>query len=179
MRFELLAADKAEQAVALFYHAFKAAEGEAEAKSVSGLVSKFFGNYPRQGLIGFAACSEDELAGTVFFSELSYPEDHHSVYLLSPMAVKTSYQGKGIGRRLIHFAHEHLKKRNVNLTLTYGDIRFYSKAGYQPVSETDIAAPFKLTYPEGWLVCRLDGRSPAIIKGPSQCIAELADQSYW
>jgi predicted N-acetyltransferase YhbS len=95
------------------------------------------------------------------------------------MAVKTEFHGKGIGQALINFAHEKLRKEGVNLTVTYGDINFYSKTGYELVSEDSIAAPLKLSYPDGWLAHSLDGSSDLKIKGSSSCIPELNNQSLW
>lgn len=179
MRYAGLDSGKAKEVEALFYNVFSDSEGEKEAESVSGLVKRYLKNYPRKNLRGYVAIDSGEIVGSVFFSELTYPKSNSLVFLLSPMAVKTAFQGRGIGRSLINFAHEDLKQDQVNLTLTYGDINFYSKVGYQHISESKIAAPFKLTYPDGWLVNRLDGITPLELDGPSICIPELQDESLW
>lgn len=95
------------------------------------------------------------------------------------MAVRTDYHGKGIGQNLIYFAHEKLKNQDVNITMTYGDIKFYSKSGYDHISNTIIASPLPLSYPEGWLACSLDGKTPLKIDGPSYCIEDLNNVDLW
>ncbi len=167
------------EVVQLFFETFKASENEEEAVTVSGLVEKYLKNYPRKELKGFAATDRGRLVGCVFFSKLNFPASERQAFLLSPMAVKTDAQGKGIGQSLILFGHKALRKEGAQVALTYGDVRFYSKSGYQQVSEESIAAPFTLSYPEGWLACALDSSIPLSISGPSQCIPELADPRLW
>jgi len=179
MKYIQLESDKAEEVVRLFYNTFKASENEEEALAVSGLVQKYLQNYPRIDLKGFVAVEGGQIVGCVFFSQLIYTESNKKVFILSPMAVKTEFHGKGIGQTLINYAHEELLKTGVNLTTTYGDIHFYSKTGYEFVTETSVAAPLKLTYPEGWLAYSLDGDSQLDIEGPSNCIPELNNQCLW
>ncbi len=179
MKYIQLESEKAEEVIALFFNTFKASENEEEALVVSGLVKKYLQNFPREDLKGFVALDEGRIVGCVFFSELNYLKSNKKVFILSPMAVKTEFHGKGIGQALIRHAHEELRKEGVNITMTYGDISFYSKTGYELVSEDSIAAPLKLSYPEGWLAYSLDGITPLKIEGLSNCIPELDDQNLW
>lgn len=179
MKYTQLKLEKAAEVVQLFYHTFKASENEDEALAVSGLVKNYLQNYPRKDLKGFIALKDGQIVGCVFFSQLIFSQSNKKVFILSPMAVKTELHGKGVGQALIHYAHEELKKEGVNITTTYGDIKFYSKTGYELVSEDSIAAPLKLSYPHGWLAYSLDGNTPLKIEGPSSCIPELNDQSLW
>ena len=170
---------KGEEVIQLFYHTFKASENEDEAVAVSDLVKNYLQNYPRKDLKGFIALKDGQIVGCVFFSQLSYTDSDKKVFILSPMAVKTEFQGKGIGQALIRHAHQELRKEGVNITITYGDISFYSKTGYELVSEDSIAAPLKLSYPEGWLANSMDESTELKIEGPSSCIPELNDQNLW
>ncbi len=179
MEYIKLESEKAEEVIALFYNTFKASENEEEAIAISALVKKYLQNYPRADLKGFVALESGQIVGCVFFSQLKYIQSDKKVFILSPMAVKTQLQGKGIGQELINYAHEALRKEGVNLTTTYGDINFYAKTGYELVSDDLIAAPLKLSYPEGWLAYSLDGNTPLKIEGPSNCIPELDDQNLW
>ncbi len=179
MKYIRLEMTMAQEVQSLFYNTFNDSEGNEEAKSVSGLVKNYLKNYPREDLKSFVALESDQIVGCVFFSLLHYSESDKKVFILSPMAVKTSFQGKGIGQALIKFAHNKLREEGVNITTTYGDINFYSKIGYELVKEESIAAPLKLTYPEGWLAHSLDGITRLKIEGPSHCIPELNDESLW
>lgn len=163
----------------LFFEAFSASENEEEASVVRDLVHRYLSNYPREDLRGFVAIEGDTTIGCVFFSRLDYSLSDKNVFILSPMAVKTVHQGKGVGRTLIEFAHHELRKSGVHVTATYGDVRFYSKAGYKWVSEASMPAPFKLTYPEGWLACAIDRTTSLTIEGPVKCIPELNDPALW
>lgn len=179
MKFEPLVSDHCKEVIGLVYEVFNASGGEAEAKSVRGLVSRYLENYPRADLKGFIALDGSEVVGVVFFSQLVFPNSEKKVWLLSPMAVKTAMQGRGVGKALIRYAHDALRQEGVNLVTTYGDVKFYGKSGYRLVSEETLPAPFRLTYPEGWLASALDGSSAPEVEGPSKCIPELRDPSLW
>lgn len=179
MNFTQLKLENADEVIQLFYGTFRTSDNEEEAIAVSGLVTNYLKNYPRKDLKGFVALDGIQIVGCVFFSQLNYIESELSVFILSPMAVKTDFHGKGIGQALINYAHQELRREGVNITMTYGDINFYSKTGYCLVSEDAIAAPIKLSYPDGWLAHSLDGTSDLKIEGPSSCITELNDQSLW
>ena len=114
----------------------------------------------------------------MFFSKLIFENDLKA-YILSPMAILTEYQGKGIGQNLIHFAHNILKDNGVELVVTYGDIIFYSKTGYNQITEKIIKAPLKLSYPEGWLGQSLVNEKLDPILGMSYCVEALNKQSLW
>ena len=168
-----------EEVIELFYETFKISENVDEAQIVSGLVKNYLKNYPREDLKGYVAVETEQIVGCVFFSQLNYPKGDKKVFILSPMAVKNEFHGKGIGQALINFAHDKLKEEGVNITTTYGDINFYSKSGYELITEEVMSAPLKLTYPEGWLAKCLDGKTTLEIKGSSSCIPELNNQSLW
>jgi len=57
-------------------------------------------------------------------------ESEVNAFLLGPVAIHTSYQGKGIGQKLINFGLNTLKENGVELAFTYGDPNFYSKVGF-------------------------------------------------
>ena len=179
MLFTNLEIQHSQEVVQLFYNTFKESENESEAEIVSGLVRKYLQDFPREDLKGYVAMEDGEILGCVFFSQLYFPNSKSKVFILSPMAVKTECHGKGIGKALISYAHSALIKADVNLTMTYGDINFYSKAGYQQISESQISAPMPLTYPEGWLANCLNGKSPLAIPGIPYCIPELQDENVW
>lgn len=88
--------------------------------------------------------------GSIIFSRLTC-EDGTKAFLMAPVAVHSDYHGRGIGRGLINFGLDSLREAGVTLALTYGDINFYSKTGFMPISEELVRAPLPLSYPEGWL----------------------------
>ena len=99
--------------------------------------------------------------------------------MLAPVAVRTEYQAKGIGQSLIKHGLEEMKGLSVSVVVTYGDPSYYSKVGFQALSENVIQAPLELSMPEGWLGCSLTGDViPAITERPT-CVKEFNDPIYW
>lgn len=99
--------------------------------------------------------------------------------MLAPVAVHSKHQGKGIGKALINYGLEEMKNLSVAVVVTYGDPSFYSKVGFQPLSESIIQAPLKLSMPEGWLGQSLSEELiPTIDKRPT-CVNEFNDPVYW
>ncbi len=99
--------------------------------------------------------------------------------MLAPVAVSTKHQGKGVGQALINYGLNELKNRSAAVAITYGDPSFYSKVGFQSLSENVIQAPLKLSMPEGWLGQSLaEDKIPTIKERPA-CVKEFNDSAYW
>ena len=106
-------------------------------------------------------------------------ESEVNAFLLSPVAIHTKYQRKGIGQKLINYGIHHLKENGIALVFTYGDPKFYSKVGFSPISEKLVKAPLKLTYPEGWLGQSLVSDKIEPVSGRSYCVSALNKPEYW
>ena len=178
MKLSIFNSTQSQEVIELFTEVFSASEGETEGQVIGGLVSDLIATTEPQDLIGFVAISGEDIVGSIFFSRLVVPGDKVS-FILSPVAVATNEQGKGIGQQLISYGNSHLKSLSVDLAFTYGDPNFYSKVGFNPISENIVKAPFKLSYPEGWLVQSLDDSSIKAMQGTSQCVDALNDEKYW
>jgi predicted N-acetyltransferase YhbS len=100
-------------------------------------------------------------------------------FILSPAAVHTNYQGKGVGQKLINFGIGQLREKGVKLAFTYGDPDFYSKVGFQRITEDVAKAPLDLKQPEGWLCQSLDGGDIEPVPGNSNCVMALNKPEYW
>ncbi len=99
--------------------------------------------------------------------------------MLAPVAISTKHQGKGVGQSLIKHGLNELKNRSTNFVITYGDPSFYSKVGFQHLSENIIQAPLKLSIPEGWLGQSLSEEPILSINERPRCIKEFNDPVYW
>lgn len=99
--------------------------------------------------------------------------------MLAPVAVSTDYQGKGVGQALINYGLSELKNRSATVAVTYGDPSFYSKVGFQTLSENVVQAPLTLSMPEGWLGQSLTGEPIPIINERPTCVKEFDDSGYW
>ncbi|MCK5824192.1 MAG: N-acetyltransferase [Ichthyobacteriaceae bacterium] len=158
----------------LFIKTFSDSEGEEEGLVIGELVNNILFN--TDNFYCFVATDNDKIIGSVFFTELTLNNTKAS--LLSPMATLTEYQGKGFGQELINFGINTLKNNGTELVMTYGDINFYSKVGFSLVSEKVIKAPYKLSYPEGWLGKSLISNNISPIAEKPQC-AEAFHESIW
>ena len=113
-----------------------------------------------------------------FFSRLTLSSGK-TAFILSPVAISSQEQGKGLGQQLINFGIQQLKNHGVELVFTYGDPNFYSKVGFLKISEDVVKAPKKLTHPEGWLVQSLNHKSIASEAESAKCVCALNKQDYW
>lgn len=165
--------------IQLFEQTFTDSEGAAEGELIRTLIIRFLTSTPKSDFVVFTTYENAELIAGVVFSKLSFENSTTNVWLLSPMAVKTSAQGKGIGQALIAYAHSWLKNQGVEVVVTYGDINFYSKVGYQSITTNELPAPYPLSYPEGWIAQSLTSNSISPISGKSFCVEALAQQEIW
>jgi predicted N-acetyltransferase YhbS len=162
----------------LFTLVFTSSEGEKEGKLIGNLASELSSNIDNQEIICLGAYDNELLVGAIFLTRLRFRESTQ-VYMLAPVAVSTEHQGKGVGQALINYGLNELKIRNVNIAITYGDPSFYSKVGFQPLPESVIQAPLKLSMPGGWLGQSLTGDPIATINERPACVKEFNDPVYW
>lgn len=162
----------------LFTKVFTDSEGQAEGFLIGNLAHELMTETDKEDLYGFVAVEHEKIVGCIFFSRLTF-ERGIRAFILSPVAVHTDHQGKGIGQRLINYGIKQLKDEGVELVMTYGNPGFYSKVGFNPVNEEVIKAPLPLTYPEGWLAYSLSRNSIEPIAGLSSCVKALRKPEYW
>jgi len=162
----------------LFIKVFTDTEGQSEGMVIGNLTSDIMTITDTQDLYGFIATENEHIIGSIFFTRLTF-ESEDNAFLLSPVAIHTDYQGKGIGQKLINFGIDHLKKNKVGIVFTYGDPNFYSKVGFNQITEKTAKAPFKLSQPEGWLAQSLVGDKVEPIAGNSFCVEAFNKPEIW
>jgi len=162
----------------LFINTFSDSEGQSEGEMIGQLVRSFMSSTDKSDFYCFVATETDQIIGGIFFSRLTL-EGGTNAFILAPVAVRTDFQGKGIGQQLIRFGLNALSKDGVELAVTYGDPGFYSKVGFKVVTEAEVPAPHTLQHPEGWLVQSLTGDEIQPIKGKSSCVEALNKPEYW
>lgn len=178
MNYQSLEKSKQEEVANLFTSAFTTSEGEKEGMLIGGLSSELASSIDNEEIICFGAYENGSLIGSIFFTRLKF-NDPIQVYMLAPVAVSTEHQGRGIGQALINYGLNELKKRSVSVVVTYGDPSFYSKVGFQALSEEFIQAPQELSMPFGWLGQSLTAEPiPPIDERPT-CVKEFNDAVYW
>ena len=185
MKLSSFKEEQADDVVALFTKVFTDSEGKDEGALIGELVSDLINTTDEQELFGYVAQDvaqyvdqQEKITGSIFFSRLTLPSNKPA-FILSPVAIATEQQRKGIGQQLINYGLEHLKTRGVELVFTYGDPAYYSKVGFKQISEDIIKAPLTLSYPEGWLVQSLANSVIEKEEGASSCVKALDNQTYW
>lgn len=167
-----------EEVANLFTSAFSASEGEQEGKLVGNLAAELSALIDDQDVIAMGAEDEGSLIGCIFFSRL-FVQHPIWIFMLAPVAVSTERQGQGVVRGLIHHGLQELRRRSVEVVVTYGDPAFYAKAGFTPLSERAIQAPLPLSRPEGWLGCSLTGEPIPTIPERPTCVEPFRNPAYW
>jgi len=178
MIYQVLDKSKQKDVEELFTSVFTSSEGEKEGKLVGNLSSQLASSIDNNEIICFGAYENETLIGSIFLTHLRF-SDPIQVYMLAPVAVSTKHQGKGIGQALINFGLNELKNRSVNIAITYGDPSFYTKVGFEPLSENVIQAPQKLSMPFGWLGQSLTREPIPTINERPVCVKEFNDPVYW
>ncbi len=168
-----------QEIVALCSSTFAASEGAEEGELIGKLVNDLLTSTPEQDLFVFCAVTTGEIVGAIVFSRLTYDQDDRSVFVLGPVAVATNEQGKGVGQSLLRHGLQKIGAAGVDVAVTYGDPGYYSKVGFQPISESFAQAPFSLQYPHGWQAQSLNGTDLEPIPGECVCVPAFNDPVYW
>lgn len=178
MRFVTDHSDHSVEIIHLFAEVFTASEGAAEGNLIKEFVTDLMAT-PQPDLHVFSAWQDNMLAGCICLSRLTYALDHRQVFILSPVAVRTDQQKSGIGQRLITYGLNALWEHGVDFVVTYGDPAYYSKTGFQPITEDFAAPPLPLSHPHGWMGQFLTTGDTAPLKGESRCVAALNRPALW
>ena len=171
--------ERHDEIVTLFRSTFTDSEGPDEGELIGALAQNLMSDTAQDDLFVFSALEDDRVIGAAIFTRLTYPDDPRKVVLLGPVAVATRHHGQGIGQGLLTSALDDLRKQGVDVAITYGDIRFYAKVGFAPITEDIAKAPLPLQYPEGWLGQSLSGPALTPLVGESVCVDALNDTAYW
>jgi predicted N-acetyltransferase YhbS len=121
---------------------------------------------------------EQTLVASIFFSRLTFPAGE-PVYMLAPLAVATDWQGRGVGQSLVRYGLGELHRRGVSVAVTYGDVAFYGKVGFEPLSEEILPAPMDLSMPFGWLGQSLNDGPIEVRDSRPACVEPFRDPAYW
>lgn len=178
MKLTAYSPDQSQEVIKLFTDVFSDSEGQEEGQVIGQLVTELIGTTDSNDLLGYISISDGRIVGCIFFSRLTLPSGKIA-FILSPVAVASRQQGKGLGQQLINFGIQQLQSHGVELVFTYGDPDFYSKVGFVKIAEDVVKAPKKLTYPDGWLAQTLKNEGITSEVGVAKCVGALNKQEYW
>lgn len=176
MEISELKSSNINEVIDLFKRVFSDSEGESEGEMIGQLVGDLLTDKSR--LISYIVTKNDEIIACICLSELLL-SSKESAFLLSPVAVTTKEQGKGLGQRLINHAINQLKLSGLDFIFTYGDPDFYSRVGFEAIDEASVHAPFSLSYAHGWLAQSLNGKNIQLLSCKTQCVKALNKKEYW
>lgn len=179
MDFKTTRTDPKGAIAALFRATFAASEGASEGALIGNLVARMIATVPATDLRMYVAGDAGRPIAAVLFSRMTYSQGPRTVFILSPMAVETAQQGKGVGQGLLTYALSDLRQSGVDVALTYGDVRFYAKVGFCQIPATTAHPPLPLSFPQGWLGQSLTDRPLDPLQGPAGCVAPLDDPAFW
>ena len=178
MNHKILDNTSQQEVADLFKAVFTSSEGEQEGKLIGELASKLSSGIDDQEIICIGAYEDDSIIGSIFFTRLGFSEAIR-VYMLAPVAVNTRHQGMGVGQALINYGLDEMRRRSVDVVVTYGDPAFYAKTGFLPLSESSIKAPLKLSMPQGWLGQSLTEAPIPTLEERPECVKAFNDPVYW
>lgn len=179
MEFSERHTGKQNEITELFRATFTASEGKHEGTAIAHLTKDLLVTTRNEDLFVFSAVLDNIIVGCIVFSRLKYEQDDRTVFLLSPVAVTTEYQGRGIGQKLLKFGLGKIREQGVDIAITYGDSNYYGKVGFDQITTQQAKPPLNLGQPNGWLAQSLTGGDFIPLKGPSQCVAAFNNPDYW
>lgn len=146
---------------------------------IGSLVRDLLSSTSDEDIRVFCVEEDSQIIGAAIFTRLTYPDDPHVVFLLSPMAVASGRQRRGIGQALLRHALAALRVEGVQIAMTYGDPEFYGRVGFRSVTENQARAPLPLNLPHGWLGQSLTEEAMPTLQGPSICVLALNRSDVW
>ena len=165
-------------AAILFRNVFSDSESDEEGALVESIVHQLTDIMDGGTVVGYGARVPSGLIGAIFFSRMNF-QNRQKAFLMAPVAVHTEHQGKRIGQSLIRHGLSELKLAGVQFVATYGDPAFYSRVGFESISEQAIQPPFPLSQPEGWLGQSLEGHDLKTYSGRFACVEAYNKASLW
>jgi len=72
-----------------------------------------------------------------------------------------------------------MKEKGTQIAVTYGDPAYYTKTGFEPLSQELIPPPLELSLPIGWLGQSLIEKPIPELPGPSRCVIAFNNPAYW
>ena len=161
-----------------FYNVFFQSEGKQEGLTLQELTLQLTDQIQDPSILGIKAHSNSEILGSLFLTQLQFQEGIQA-YLLAPVGVHPNHQGKKIGTQLIEHAIQYLKSQDTPFLMTYGDPKYYSRFGFQGVSEQVLPPPFPLSQPEGWMYRGIKLNRIPVITGKALCVEPFNQRNLW
>lgn len=145
---------------------------------VASIATELLVDDTAQPSFAFMAEEEGTEVGCVVFSHLSIDTAPHiRAAILAPLGVMRDYQNKGLGKSLVLQGLNNIEMYGVEVVFAYGDPNYYRRFGFN--TQHQIAAPFKLKHPDGWMALELRSGVLEGVVGKASCSNPLNDPQIW
>jgi putative acetyltransferase len=123
---------------------------EGEKQIVSTLAVNLLSEETSPKTISLVAEADGAAVGHIAFSPVTVNNNKSwKGYILAPLGVKSEYQKRQIGSKLLESGMEQLSKMGVNVLFVYGDPKYYGKFGFNTDLASGYLPPYELQYPFG------------------------------
>ena len=155
--------------------------GQPEGLTVSQLAVDILVDETALPTLSLVAEEDQKIVGSIIFSAVKIDgcDENISAYILAPLAVVRECQGKGIGKSLIKTGLSILKDRGAELVFVLGDPNYYSLTGFKTANRHNVKPPYKLDYPEAWMVLELKRGVLKKAEGMVRCASSLDSPEHW
>lgn len=164
--------------VNLFTASFTTSDGPEEGALVGDFAQGLLNRTSTDDLRVVSAFQDGHRVGAIVFSRLWYADEERVAFLLSPVAVATEQQHRGIGQALLTHGIDALRDEGVAFIATYGDPAYYGKVGFEPITKSIARPPMPLSHPHGWLGQFL-GPDTRPMRGACTCVPAAARRDIW
>lgn len=152
----------------------------------ANLVSELLRDESAKPFISLLAFKKDKPVGHILFTKafIEKTDNHISVYLLAPLAVKPEYQKQGIGGLLIKEGLRILKERGAELVFVLGHKEYYPRYGFIQNAQSmgfppPLPVPAPDAYAQYWMIQSLSDKGFDVQKGRVLCADTLYEDKYW
>ncbi|ADY50975.1 GCN5-related N-acetyltransferase [Pseudopedobacter saltans DSM 12145] len=97
--------------------------------------------------LSLVAEEDSQIVGYILLTKINIIDagsNMHVSLAMAPVAVLPEFQGKGIGTKLIRYAHDKAKELGFGSVVVLGHENYYPKFGYKLTKEFGIKLPFEV-----------------------------------
>ena len=157
--------------------------GPGEGPEIVELVSALLEDETARPLLSLLAEVDGRVAGHVLFTAAGVQTRGRKpvASLLAPLAVAPTFQGKGVGGRLVKAGLEQLAASGVELVFVLGHPGYYPRFGFRPAGVLGLDAPYPILEKNAgaWMVTELEPGVIGSVRGTVECAAALREERYW
>jgi putative acetyltransferase len=91
--------------------------------------------------VSAVAVSAEKIIAHVGFSPITIGGKHEAL-ALAPVSVAPAFQGRGVGKSMVHWALDECQRDGHEIVVVLGSPKYYGRFGFVPASSFGIECPF-------------------------------------